>query len=661
MTPRRLLRWAPLWLALACAHPSTSPITPVAGAADTIGASHLPPVASVQGPLAIHVVYPAAGDIVDARDSSFIFGSVGSGDAALTINGAPVRVWPNGAWIAWLPFPHDTLMQFDLVARTPRDSARLLYTAHRTARTATAPGLWLDSTSINPRGQVWMPRGEPIAVSVRAAEGAEVRLRLAGGTVVPLTAMPALEEVPAAIRAFDRDTANLARPLRADRYVGVLRGRSLGPDPGPVVGTRPGAAAGMAAAGMAAAAAPVAGPDTTGATLEAIRGADTVRARWPIRLALLDSLPLAVRLDDDSAGRGATDSTTIGRALPGGTYNWFFPTGTRTTVSGRINSDLRVRLAPGLDVWVPVADAHPLPGIPAPRAVVGSVTLRPRADRLTLRIPVSERVPFQVTETEYGLSLALYGAVGDVNWIRYGGDDPLVRTIAWSQGTAGDVTLDVQLTRPVWGYRTRWDRGDLLLEIRRPPAIDPDAPLRGRYIVVDPGHPPAGATGPTGLREAQANLGIGLALRDLLVAAGARVVMTRTSDSSVDLFPRTKLAETLDAELLISIHNNALPDGVNPFTNNGTSVFYNHPQSVPLALAVDRALVARLGIRNLGVGRGDLALVRPTWMPAILTEGLFMMLPDQEAALRSPGGQQLYARGVFEGIRDFLKQRARGE
>ena len=135
--------------------------------------------------------------------------------------------------------------------------------------------------------------------------------------------------------------------------------------------------------------------------------------------------------------------------------------------------------------------------------------------------------------------------------------------------------------------------------------------------------------------------------------------MTRTTDSAVDLYPRTHMADTLGAELLISIHNNALPDGVNPFTNNGTSVFYNHPRSVPLAMAVDRALVERLGVRNLGVGRGDLALVRPTWMPAILSEGLFMMLPDQEAALGSPEGQRLYAEGVFDGIREFLRERAR--
>jgi N-acetylmuramoyl-L-alanine amidase len=595
----------------------------------------------VRGPLALKVVYPSPGDVVDARDSSFIFGSAGSGDAVVTVNGAPVRVWPNGAWIGWIAFPRDSVMRFDIVARTPGDSARLEYSARRTMRSQppTAP-VWIDSTSISPRGDVWLPRDEYATVSVRAAEGSSLRLLLPGGEAVPFRAVPALDEVPDAIRAFDRDTANLRRASRADRYIAVFRGRRVGPDPGPVAG--------------GGAPVPV---DTSSAFIEAVQGTDTVRTRWPVRLALLDTLPLSVVLDDDSAGRGGTDSITIGRALQGGTYNWFFPTGTRAVVSGRINGDLRLRLAPGLDVWVPAADAHPLAAA-APRAVVGSVTLTPRSDRVVLRIPVSDRVPFQVTETDRSLAVTLYGTVGDVNWIRYGSPDPLVQAIAWAQGTGRDVTLTVQLGRPAWGYRTRWDRGDLLLEIRRPPPIDPGSPFRGRLIVVDPGHPPAGATGPTGLREAQANLGIGLALRDLLQAAGARVVMTRVSDSAVDLYPRTKLADTLDAELLISIHNNALPDGVNPFTNNGTSVFYNHPQSIPLAMAVDRALVARLGIRDLGVGRGDLALVRPTWMPAILTEGLFMMLPDQEAALRSPEGQRLYAQGVFDGIRQFLHDRA---
>jgi len=131
--------------------------------------------------------------------------------------------------------------------------------------------------------------------------------------------------------------------------------------------------------------------------------------------------------------------------------------------------------------------------------------------------------------------------------------------------------------------------------------------------------------------------------------------MTRTGAAPVELGARVRLADSLDAELLVSIHNNALPDGVNPFTNNGTSVFYNQPRSLPLARAIQRALVRRLGLRDLGVGRGDLALARPTWMPAVLCEGLFMTLPDQEAALRSREGQELYAKGVYDGITDYLK------
>jgi N-acetylmuramoyl-L-alanine amidase len=203
-----------------------------------------------------------------------------------------------------------------------------------------------------------------------------------------------------------------------------------------------------------------------------------------------------------------------------------------------------------------------------------------------------------------------------------------------------------------------WERDDLVLEIRRPPAIEGGHPLRGRVIALDPGHPPAGANGPTGLREAEANLAIALALKPMLEAEGARVVLTRTADVPLDLWPRVALAQAAGAELLVSIHNNALPDGLNPFTNSGASVYYNQPRSIPLARAVQAALVRRLGVRDLGIGRGDLALVRPTWMPSVLTEGLFMILPEQEAALRSPEGVRRYAEAVRDGVREFLRGRA---
>src|SRR4051812_24771466 len=97
-------RAVPLGLALAC----VAACTPRGSAAPTTAPSPvvtapLPPVPHVAGPLDVRVVYPVAGSLVQARDSNFIFGSVGNGDATLTIDGASVPVAPNGAFLAWLP------------------------------------------------------------------------------------------------------------------------------------------------------------------------------------------------------------------------------------------------------------------------------------------------------------------------------------------------------------------------------------------------------------------------------------------------------------------------------------------------------------------------------------------------------------------------------
>jgi N-acetylmuramoyl-L-alanine amidase len=621
----------------------------------------LPRVPVVAGSIALRVVYPTLQDRVVADDSSFMFGSTGTGNASLTINGNPVPVWPNGAWLAWIPFPPDSVMRFELVAKTSTDSARLEYVARRRpafAPPATAP--WIDSSSISPQGAVWWPKDEPLLVSVRASEGSVVAIKLGDGRRIPLQPDPRLADLAWGIRAFDRDTANLRPRLETDRYVASIRVEEVGGDPGPMVGPAP--VTGRCPHHPPGRTCPMARRDTATPILpviEVIHGTDTVSTPWPVQIRPLDAAVL-VEFDDDTARVGDTDRLTIGRAAPGATYHWFFPTGTRAVALGRINGMVRLRLSRGAEAWVPAEDAQPLPpGRTSLHARVGSMTLFPEAGKVIARIPLSDRVPFRVSETESEISIRFYGAYGDIDWIRYGGTDPLVARVDWEQSAADEVTIAFRLAEPVWGYRARWSGNDLLLEIRRPPAIDRSHPLRGRLVLVDPGHPPAGATGPTGFREAEANLAVAGHLKALLEEDGATVVLSRTTDSAVGLWERVALADSIDAELLISIHNNALPDGVNPFTNNGTSVFYNHPRSIPLAFAIQRELVTELGLPNLGVGRGDLALVRPTWMPAVLTEGLFMMLPRQEAALKSDQGQLLYARGVFEGIKDFLEERAK--
>jgi N-acetylmuramoyl-L-alanine amidase len=287
-----------------------------------------------------------------------------------------------------------------------------------------------------------------------------------------------------------------------------------------------------------------------------------------------------------------------------------------------------------------------------------SPRLQPHDESVVLRIPLPGRIPFRVDEDARDLRLTLYGVAADMDWIHYGGTDPLVRLITFSQPREDETVVTVSLSTEVWGYRTRWDGGDLLFEVRRPPQINPRLPLAAQVIALDAGHPPLGATGPTGVREPDVTLSVARKAAEILERYGAQVVLTRDSDGPLDLYQRTRAAEAADAQVLVSIHANALPDGVNPFRNNGTSVFYFHPRSVELARELNRALVRQLGFPDLGIGRGDLALARPTWMPAALTEGLFLMIPEQEAVLASEEGQQRYARGIVEGIAAFLRQRS---
>jgi N-acetylmuramoyl-L-alanine amidase len=86
----------------------------------------LPPVPEVRGPLQISVVYPKPEQLLTVRDSNFIFGSLGTGGAALRINGVAVPVWPDGAFMGWLPVPPDSAQRYELLASNGAERARLV-------------------------------------------------------------------------------------------------------------------------------------------------------------------------------------------------------------------------------------------------------------------------------------------------------------------------------------------------------------------------------------------------------------------------------------------------------------------------------------------------------------------------------------------------------
>jgi N-acetylmuramoyl-L-alanine amidase len=99
----------------------------------------------------------------------------------------------------------------------------------------------------------------------------------------------------------------------------------------------------------------------------------------------------------------------------------------------------------------------------------------------------------------------------------------------------------------------------------KPPPAPPTASERRRVdrlviVALDPGHggEDPGAVGPTGLREKDVVLAIGLALRQRLDrGAGLKVMMTRDADFFVPLQERVRKARRVQADLFVSLHADA--------------------------------------------------------------------------------------------------------
>jgi N-acetylmuramoyl-L-alanine amidase len=297
----------------------------------------------------------------------------------------------------------------------------------------------------------------------------------------------------------------------------------------------------------------------------------------------------------------------------------------------------------------------------APVRQVGAVRLVPAPEWIDVEIPLTgPPPPYLVEETDRTISLLLYGVSGaPVISMMAEPHDTYFNSIS-STPEANRVRYSINLNRAPYGYLALWQNGKLTFRVRRPPRIaDPASPLRGLTITVDPGHPPAGATGPTGLYEADGVLEVGFKVRDMLVQRGANVVMTRTTSDPVDLGLRPIIARRANAHAFVSIHLNAFPDGVNPFVNNGSLTLYFWPHSIPLGMATQPALLAELGLRDNGTKFQNLAVARGTWMPSILTEGAFVIMPDQEAALRTPTYQTAYATAVVRGLETYFASLAK--
>lgn len=196
--------------------------------------------------------------------------------------------------------------------------------------------------------------------------------------------------------------------------------------------------------------------------------------------------------------------------------------------------------------------------------------------------------------------------------------------------------------------------------------LDQITGLKGKKIAIDAGHggSDSGAIGPTGVMEKTITLRVAMELKNLLVAEGATVYMTRTKDTEVspkksratdneELQARCDIANAREADIFISIH-------MDSFTNDaakGTTGYYyakGSAKSRSLADKVRQGVIDQLGTPSRGTQSCNFYVVKHTDMPATLVELAFISNRSEEKLLYSDAGIQKAAQGILDGIEDYF-------
>jgi N-acetylmuramoyl-L-alanine amidase len=231
-------------------------------------------------------------------------------------------------------------------------------------------------------------------------------------------------------------------------------------------------------------------------------------------------------------------------------------------------------------------------------------------------------------------------------------------------------------------------------------------PSGRKVVVIDAGHggPDRGMTGPIGspawFVEKDVTLSVAKKLAAVLRARGVDVLMTRTTDTLIALADRGKIANSNHGDVFISIHVNA--PGYNTAAaarEHGFETYFlaeaktederrvqdmenesvkfetgaNAPKGDPLSFIItdmaqnehlressDLALTIQNGLidvhpgPNRGVQQANFAVLRGSYMPAVLVEIGFGSNQSEATYLSDQDNQRALARNIAQSVLDYL-------
>lgn len=202
--------------------------------------------------------------------------------------------------------------------------------------------------------------------------------------------------------------------------------------------------------------------------------------------------------------------------------------------------------------------------------------------------------------------------------------------------------------------------------------VERGVPVGPTSVVLDPGHGgpvDTGAVGTNGLAEKEVNLQVARETAAVLSTRGIDSVLTRTADYTIPLFVRANLADTLRADLMVSVHHNAptpgpseMP-GIEIFIQNGSDdsarlggLLWEHTRAALGVFDIAWSAAPDAGVMTVLNSRGDDAygIIRHPQTTTALLELGYISNPPEAELFAQPGYVRAAAISIADAIEEYL-------
>ncbi len=164
------------------------------------------------------------------------------------------------------------------------------------------------------------------------------------------------------------------------------------------------------------------------------------------------------------------------------------------------------------------------------------------------------------------------------------------------------------------------------------------------------------------MNEKDINIDIAQKLCLFLEEAGADVYFTRSDDEALgqtkseDMKKRISVVDESNADIMISIHQNAYPSE----NVKGAQTFYFKGSDGGKALAekIQASLISALDEKNKRTAKENTSyyIIKNTEIPSVIIECGFLSNPDEEKKLNTEEYRLKTAWAIFDGIREYFNE-----